>query len=437
MVVNFYIYKSRPDTNGECLITTTISIMGARYQTSLRNVKMHPEKWDEKRQVMRKGANNLQGYKWNVINTYLTRIKEHFQEYANKCLLSEYKPTKTELQKEFYRHFRKDKPIKGSGGTFADCFDEFLVYSQNVKRLRIGSLNIYEHLQNNLLQWNDKPTFAHFDENGLNNFVVFLRDKGMAEGTIDMYISRLKCFLKWARRKGYHNIADFEEWQPHLTKQPHKVIFLTWEELMKVYNTPINRGETDLTMFRTDGKIKYKAKATRGAVIARDMFLFCCFTSLRVSDAQNLKKSDLQNGKISITTIKTSKAVTIELNKYALQIAEKYKNYKDLGGYFFPHVGLSYYNMAVRAVCAFCGIDEPITKTIIQGGEKQEITKPKYLFIGSHTARRTFIVNALSMGIPPQIVMKWTGHTKYDGLTPYIDIAGEAKEKAMQLFNER
>ena len=29
---------------------------------------------------------------------------------------------------------------------------------------------------------------------------------------------------------------------------------------------------------------------------------------------------------------------------------------------------------------------------------------------GTHTGRRTFIVNALSMGITPNVVMKWTGH---------------------------
>lgn len=30
--------------------------------------------------------------------------------------------------------------------------------------------------------------------------------------------------------------------------------------------------------------------------------------------------------------------------------------------------------------------------------------------VGTHTGRRTFIVNALSMGITPNVVMKWTGH---------------------------
>ena len=39
-----------------------------------------------------------------------------------------------------------------------------------------------------------------------------------------------------------------------------------------------------------------------------------------------------------------------------------------------------------------------------------EETSPKCDLIGTHAARRTFICFALSSGIPPQVVMKWTGH---------------------------
>lgn len=438
MVVNFYLSKSKPDKNKECLITATVSIMGARYQTSLKDVKMQPDKWDEKRQVMRKGCANLQGIKYNVINTYLTRIKEYFQEYANTCLLSDHRPTKDELKREFYKHFRKDRPIKGKGGTFAECFTEFLEYLQNIKCARNKTIESYERAFANVNKWQNNPKFTHFDESGLNNFVVFLRERKFAENSILTYIKAIKTFLRWARKKGYHNITDFEDWQANLITQPHKVIYLTWAELMRLNETELKKGET-LTMYKNTGEIDNVTwnRVTKSAIIVKDMFLFGCFTSLRFSDVQNLKKADLQNGKISITTVKTSMPVTIELNKYALQIAEKYKFFKDLGGFFFPHITQSYYNRAIKAICAYCGINEPITKTIIKGGQRIDETKPKFLFIGSHTARRTFIVNALSMGIPPQIVMKWTGHTKYNGLLPYIDIAGEAKEKAMQLFNER
>ena len=48
--------------------------------------------------------------------------------------------------------------------------------------------------------------------------------------------------------------------------------------------------------------------------------------------------------------------------------------------------------------------------------------------------RRTFICFALSSGIPPQVVMKWTGHSDYKAMKPYIDIAEKTKANAMALF---
>ena len=43
--------------------------------------------------------------------------------------------------------------------------------------------------------------------------------------------------------------------------------------------------------------------------------------------------------------------------------------------------------------------------------ERIEERPPKYELIGIHTGRRIFIVNTLSLGIPPNAVMKWTDTT--------------------------
>jgi integrase len=56
--------------------------------------------------------------------------------------------------------------------------------------------------------------------------------------------------------------------------------------------------------------------------------------------------------------------------------------------------------------------------------------------LSTHTARRTFIRNALSLGIPANVVMKWTGHSDYKAMKPYIDIADDIKANAMSKFNQ-
>ena len=57
-----------------------------------------------------------------------------------------------------------------------------------------------------------------------------------------------------------------------------------------------------------------------------------------------------------------------------------------------------------------------------------EVT-PKYALLSTHAGRRTFICNALALGIPAQVVMKWTGHSDYKAMKPYIDIADDIKAK--------
>ena len=45
------------------------------------------------------------------------------------------------------------------------------------------------------------------------------------------------------------------------------------------------------------------------------------------------------------------------------------------------------------------------------------------------------VVNALSLGITPNIVMKWTGHSDYKAMKPYIDIVDSIKASSMTKFD--
>ena len=54
-----------------------------------------------------------------------------------------------------------------------------------------------------------------------------------------------------------------------------------------------------------------------------------------------------------------------------------------------------------------------------------------FALLGTHAGRRTFICNTLALGIPPQVVMKWTGHSDYKAMKPYIDIADDIKANEM------
>lgn len=57
----------------------------------------------------------------------------------------------------------------------------------------------------------------------------------------------------------------------------------------------------------------------------RDVFLFQCFTGLRYSDVFNLRRSDVKENHIEITTVKTADSLIIELNNHSKAILDKYK----------------------------------------------------------------------------------------------------------------
>ena len=80
-------------------------------------------------------------------------------------------------------------------------------------------------------------------------------------------------------------------------------------------------------------------------------------------------------------------------------------------------------------------MDEPIRITTYKGSVRLDEVHPKWAPVGSHTGRKTFIVQALSRGIPSNIVMKWTGHSDYKAMKPYIDIVDSIKASEISKMN--
>ena len=39
------------------------------------------------------------------------------------------------------------------------------------------------------------------------------------------------------------------------------------------------------------------------------------------------------------------------------------------------------------------------------------------------------------MGIPAEVIMRWTGHKNYEAMRPYVKIVDELKREAMQRFD--
>lgn len=440
MATNFYL-DNRTDKKGDAPIRLSVTIKGARYLTST-GLKIAPAKWDANKQQAKKGTTNAAGVTWNLINATLAKMAEHFATYEGEHTAAGTRPTSEEIKAEFGRAFGRSRSLPETDTAPAlglyDYFDMFCKEMGTANTWTAATYQKFDALKKHLTAFNSRLTFADLNEKTLTAFITFLREtKEMKNTTIGKQWGFVKWFLRWATNKGYNTNTAFQAFTPKLKTTAKKVIFLEWEELMSVFNYEIPANGAEVTLTNADGH-QYTKVVHDAAAIAktRDIFCFCAFTSLRYSDAANLKRADVTGDKMTLTTIKTADTLTIELNKYALAILAKYEETSTPGGFVFPHLTNQRMNIYLKDLCELCGINKPITQTYYRGSQRFDETAPKYELMGTHAGRRTFICNALMLGIPAEIVMKWTGHSDYKAMKPYIDVTNAAKAKAMSMFND-
>ena len=258
-------------------------------------------------------------------------------------------------------------------------------------------------------------------EDWLSSWVSDMVRNGRLNTTIRTRLATAKMFLRWAQRKGYADAERAGAYSPRIKTIPHEVVWLEWDELMAVFRADIP----------PDVRRHHDA-------MARDMFCLSSFTSLRISDLRNLKWTDIDGAGIHRVLQKTAKPITIELNRYSRAIIERWRERTGAGthvfGEYIPHNSVLI--DGIRRLAKRLGLDRPVTETYFVGAERRERTEPLYDRLTMHCGRRTFICNALEMGIPPQVVMQWTGHSDYKSMKPYIAVSDRAKASAMANFDK-
>lgn len=437
MAVNFYL-EGRLSKSGDAPVRVRISVLGASFMTTT-GVKIPPAKWDARRQCMRRGGATADGIPWNAVNAWLARIVEHFRAYENNFMINGGRPSAQDIKAEFLNEFRGrvgQGAVEEQNGRFWAAFRQFVKERSEANSWTDATMAKFAALKNHLSAYKEFIGFNDIDEGWLSGWAVFLRERrNLKNSTIGKQFGFLRWFLRWAVAKGLTDNKAFETFSPKLKTAQRRVVFLTWAELMKVYRYDVPPTGTEVDLVDAAGR-RYRKTVMRseGLAVARDVFCFCCFTSLRYSDAQNLKRADICDGVMSITTVKTADSIMIELNKYAAEVLRRWEA-APLGGYALPRITNQRMNMYLKDLCELCGINEPVTQTYYRGAERIDQTRPKYEMIGTHTGRRTFICNALALGIAPQIVMKWTGHADYASMKPYIDIADDQRASAMGRFD--
>ena len=384
-----------------------------------------PEKWDQENQRAKYNTTHNVGKKKivareinNRISSFLECIEDAFAEYSINSLI----PTTMELKELVNEKCGRvkenivedtilEQPLRG---TLQDAFDEFMkscpIENNWGEKTHCKYNQMWAHL-NSFDPHISLETLARKKLNGLKEWYI---KQQYHNATIAKQFRNLKGFLRWADANGYAVNKEVFSYKTNLSVPPKTVTFLKYEELLRFASCQF--PETKQYLDRV-----------------RDYFCFMAFTSLRYSDLKALKKANISGEYIELYTQKTKDKIRIPIISHARKILDKYKMVE--GSSVFEVPSNQKMNDYLKEAAKLAGLDREIIETYFVGSERHEEVHKFYDTISCHDARRTFVCCSLALGIPASVVMSCTGHSDYESMKPYIEVADETSKIEMDKWN--
>lgn len=308
-----------------------------------------------------------------------------------------------------------------SSKDFIVYYDWFLVfYSKNnspysKKILTKGTLTTLKSALNvvkNFISYKKIKTlyFEDINRKFYNEFIHYLtNEKKYTINYIGTVIQKLKTVMGYAYDEDKHTNLEFKKNYFSKVTEVINHPYLSQEELLKIENLVIEDEELNTV---------------------RDIFLIGCNTGLRIGDLLSFIKKPkfiLQDGAkfIQISQKKTSNIVVIPINSVIKRILDKRGG--DLPNYLHQNI----INEHIKSICKRAKILDNYSYIRTEGGIEVEHSEPKYKFICTHTARRSFCTNAYYSGMPPHDIMAISGHKTEKIFFNYIKV--EKQVNAMRI----
>ena len=350
------------------------------------------------------------------VNKHLNNLKDDCLKAYERMLGSNPNVSYSEIESCIREITNGKKPT--SAPDFLTAYGQFLEEKeQQVKPL---TLKKYLTLKKLLTEFAQVKKYILSFERINDSFDIAFRnflaqDLGQVNDTISKYYDCLKVFLTWAVKKELYSGEGHKDFEAPRSKKD--VIFLSVDELMSLYNL--------------EGLSDKLAKI-------RDIFCFQCFTGQRFSDTCELKWSDIKDTDLGpewhLYQIKGNKPkkVVVPLFTPATQILERYKSvHARPSSKVLPTISNPKTNEYIKELCRLAGIDEVTTTVQYSGKKRIEKVEPKYNFISTHTARRTFVTLSLEKGMNPETIMEITGHEDYRTMKKYLKVTEKYKREQM------
>jgi integrase len=388
--LNFYLDKA--DKKGLSIIQMTYLANDQKFRHSVK-IKVSPDLWVKSKQRLKVKQKDHEYF-----NAHLNALEDIIRKAERESLLTHNAINFSFIKQRFNDTLNKTDEKR----TFIQHFQEYIDAAKG--KITEGTIKHYITCQKHLNNFSKKKryelTFERINNTFFDSFTSYLtEDCELLNNTVGNYVKIIKAFMNYATDNGYNKVnVDFKKFKVY--KEDGELIYLSETELLKIYDLKIK-----------DQKLK----------VVRDNFCFACFTGLRYSDIVKLQQENIKGDYIEIKTEKTRAFLKIPLNDYAKELLEKnngllpklYSNQKT--------------NDYLKDLGKLAGLDEQIRVEKYRGVNKVEFLEPKYNFLCTHTARRTFVTLSLEKGMRPETVMSITGHKDYATFKKYIKLTDKVK----------
>lgn len=372
-------------------------------------------------QQVKKNNFNLREESAAEINARLRRIRIAVEDVFSRLEVNCIPPTKInvrdELKKELDEETMSRKSLIEYYNILVDIRETELKETPNSAQWKQGTLTKHKTMIKHLEGFKRQLYFEDMTEETLTKFELYLIGKGLSNSYVYKSMKDIKTFLNWATQMGYNRVLYYQKYQQRFKDEMANsgntnLFALTKDELQILQQLEIKRPSIDRT---------------------RDMFLFCCYTGLRFSDVYKLEWKDIADGCIDVVTQKTNQHIRIPMNKTIQKIVEKYSD--DEQKRVFPSISNQKYNDQLKELGKLAGFNEEWVKVNQYGNTFKKEKSPKYEFMSSHVARRTFVTYALRSGWQPEVIRAITGHTTSKMMMNYVKMDMNTKQEFMNMLD--
>jgi len=332
-----YNRKKKLNKNGEAPVEICIYYEGKRTYVSTK-VFISPIQWDSKRLEV-----NKKHRKATFLNAQIESLLEKFEKNKIQRLLD---------GKAFNNSILNE--LK-SGNTTTSYYDFVKTELENDRNLRPRTKVAHQNTINKLKDFtqNKDLVFSELNYSFIDNFLNYLHDKGLAQNTIHKQHKNIKKFIDLAIKKGlYKNSNPCKDFKVKYVTKKREV--LTLDEIKSIEELDLSAYEDNIN-------------------VVRDMFLFACYTGLRISDATHLKREYVKQTKegleLEFISIKVSKRVQLPLYRLFSSPNEKLSKpeiiitryLNENTEIIFPALPESYINRHLKLIAELSGIKLNLT----------------------------------------------------------------------------